>query len=158
MTSVPREAREALDQIHALAGGTITALPAGLDLWHCGLYQNIPFFNADMALWTMKGNGKSNYEAWARYAGKITADKAKKPFSVQLRTLNGLKALDFRKASLHDFTVEQANADHNLMKSFLRQWAMGRGHFAVVALNGDEDEVALMRPTIDAEIVSYKIL
>jgi hypothetical protein len=69
-----------------------------------------------------------------------------------------LRAADFNLASLVLFTQGHCDNCHHLMKKMLREWCLANGFAAAVRLNQDPDEVVIVRPAGDLNVVDAQPL
>lgn len=142
----------ALSAIWQEYGSLRGSLPQGTALWHCGHIPNRAAIDDGRMLWTTCNSVKGSlYGPTALSAVPFLNAPAFKLALVALRDLN---VADFASASLGDFTYRLCNAQHDGMKQALRAWCGANGFDGVVSINGDADEVAVVKPRTDLDVLN----
>jgi hypothetical protein len=146
------EALGALDEIWKVNGKGLQRLEVGLRLWHCGCSPTHLDLRDDLMLWTTR-----NEEERLHYAGIAKQQGAREKLSaalLELAVVRPLRAADFNRASLGEFTMKHCDANHDAMKAVVRAWCLLREFEAVVRINGGEHEVAVARPRSSLTLIS----
>lgn len=134
-----------LSDIWARVGNSaIETLPMGTAVWHSGHIPSMTDMDDKRALWTTRSEAhNSDYVGTARETAKW---RNAQPTRLALETVRTLNCADFNSASLHNFTMEQCDCNHDLMKQSVRAWCVENGFDAIVRLNSDPTEVVFAYP------------
>ncbi len=149
---VTQQHLNALTLVWLGTGSRRLTLPKDTQLWHCGHIRNRAAIDDGKMLWTTCSPVKGSlYRPTALNGAPHVNMPAMK---LDLVTLNDLSAADFDKASLVAFTYNLCEAQHDGMKDALRAWCIAKEFDSVVSINGDADEVAIVKPKSNVDVVS----
>ncbi|MBU85128.1 MAG: hypothetical protein CL544_10045 [Alcanivorax sp.] len=126
-------------------GGEIReTMPEGTTLWHGGTISTADGMDDARSLWcTRNDNCADHYDGWARQDGQ---QAGLQPYRLTLTTSRALELANFGGASLHQFTLEHCDNQHDRMKAALRDWCLANSFDGVLNINCGPDEAVICRP------------